>query len=54
MTDKFLSILQENYQAQIAGFYNVDKTDEERKIRNALIEEYKDLIAIYKNLPKSS
>lgn len=44
----FLPILQENYQAQIAGYYNYDKTDEERKIRNAVIEEYKDLIAIYK------
>lgn len=45
--NNFLTVLEENYQAQIAGFYNVDKTDEERKIRNAVIEEYKDLIAIY-------
>jgi hypothetical protein len=44
----FLPVLQENHQAQIAGYYNVDKTDEERKIRNAVITEYADLISIYK------
>lgn len=44
----FLDVLIENYQAQIAGFYNDDKTDAERAKRNAVIEEYQDLIAIYK------
>ena len=44
-----LSVLEENYQAQIAGYYNVDTTDEERKIRNAVIEEYQNLISIYKH-----
>lgn len=45
----FFPVLEENYQAQIAGYYNVDKTDEERKIRNAVIKEYQDLISIYKS-----
>lgn len=45
----FLDVLQVNYQAQIAGYYNDDKTDEERKIRGAVIQEYEDLIAIFKN-----
>ena len=45
----FLSILQENHQAQIAGFYNDDKTDVEKAKRNAVIEEYQDLISIYKS-----
>jgi hypothetical protein len=44
----FIVVLQENLQAQISGYYNVDKTDLEKEIRNAVIEEYKDLIAIYK------
>lgn len=49
----FLKILQENYQIQTAAFYNIDKTDEDKAKRNAVIEEYKDLIAIYKcnNVP---
>lgn len=46
----FLDVLVENYQAQIAGFYNDDKTDAERAKRNAVIEEYQDLIAIFKRL----
>ena len=45
----FLPVLIENMQAQIAGYYNVDTTDEERKVRNAVIEEYRDLISIYKH-----
>lgn len=45
----FLDVLTENYQAQIAGFYNDDKTDAERAKRNAVIEEYQDLIAIFKS-----
>lgn len=51
----FLDVLVENYQAQIAGFYNDDKTDAERAKRNAVIEEYQDLIAIFKQsyLPSS-
>ena len=44
----FIVVLQENLQAQISGYYNVDKTDLEKEKRNAVIEEYKDLIAIYK------
>lgn len=48
INEGFFAVLEENYQAQIAGFYNDDKTDEERKIRNAVIEEYQDLIAIFK------
>ncbi len=48
----FLSVLEENYQAHIAGYYNMDKTEEDRKIRSAIIQDYKDLIAIYKNLTK--
>jgi len=47
--ESFLSILTENYQAQIAGYYNVDKTIKDKEKRNAVIEEYKDLIAIYKS-----
>lgn len=47
--DDWLKVLQENLQAQIAGFYNHDKTPEEKKIRNAVIQEYKDLIAIFKH-----
>jgi len=43
-----IDILVENHQAQIAGFYNDDKTDEEKKKRNAVIEEYSDLIGIFK------
>ena len=46
----FIVVLQENLQAQISGYYNVDKTDLEKEKRNAVIEEYKDLIAIYKAL----
>lgn len=46
--DAFSKVLEENWQAQIAGYYNCDKTDEERKIRTAVIEEYKDLIVLYK------
>jgi hypothetical protein len=49
----FLLVLTENWQAQIAGYYNLDKTDEERKIRNAVIQEYQDLIAIYKSKYKT-
>lgn len=49
----FLPALQENYQAQIAGYYNDDKTDEERKIRQAVITEYEDLISIYKHRTRS-
>ena len=45
----FIAVLQENLQAQIAGYYNVDKTDAQREKRNAVIEEYKDLIAICKS-----
>lgn len=45
----FIAVLQENLQAQIAGYYNVDKTDAQREKRNAVIEEYKDLIAIFKS-----
>lgn len=45
----FFKVLEENYQAQIAGFYNDDKTAEEKKIRNAVIKEYSDLIQIYKS-----
>lgn len=45
----FLSVLTENHQAQIAGYYNIDKTDAEREKRNAVIEEYSDLISIYKS-----
>jgi uncharacterized protein YktA (UPF0223 family) len=45
----FLKILQENHQAQIAAFYNIDKADEDKAKRNAVIEEYTDLIAIYKS-----
>ena len=48
----FLQVLQDNYQAQIAGFYNVDKTDLEKAKRSAVIEEYQDLIAIYKSNSK--
>lgn len=48
-TKDFLPVLQENWQAQIAGYYNHDKTDTERAIRQAVIDEYKDLISIYKN-----
>lgn len=44
----FIVVLQENLQAQISGYYNVDKTDAEKEKRNAVIEEYKDLIAIFK------
>ena len=44
----FFPVLEENYQAQIAGFYNYDKTDEERRKRLAVIQEYEDLISIYK------
>lgn len=44
----FITVLQENLQAQISGYYNVDKTDAEKEKRNAVIEEYKDLIAIFK------
>lgn len=47
--DDWLKVLQENLQAQIAGFYNHDKTPAEKKIRNAVIQEYKDLIAIFKH-----
>ncbi len=47
--ESFLIILDVNMQAQIAGYYNDDKTDAERAIRNAVIEEYKDLIDIYKH-----
>lgn len=47
--EKLLYILRDNQQAQIAGYYNHDKTDEERKIRNAVIEEYRDLIMIFKH-----
>lgn len=46
---RWIDILRENQQAQIAGYYNIDKTDEERKIRNAVIEEYRDLILIFKS-----
>lgn len=46
--DEVLSVLEENWQAQIAGYYNHDRTDEERKIRNEIIREYHDLIAIFK------
>jgi alcohol dehydrogenase class IV len=49
MKKDFLSILDKNMQAQIAAYYNIDKTDEEKKIRNVIINEYKDLIAIYKS-----
>lgn len=45
----FIAVLQENLQAQIAAYYNVDKTDAQREKRNAVIEEYKDLIAIFKS-----
>ncbi len=45
----FLDVLINNYQAQISGYYNFDKTDEERAKRNAVIEEYEDLIAIFKS-----
>lgn len=45
----FLGVLQDNWQTQIAAFYNIDKTGEEKKIRNAVIQEYSDLIAIYKS-----
>ena len=45
----FMSVLDENLQAQISGYYNVDKTDAEKEKRNAVIEEYKDLIAILKS-----
>jgi hypothetical protein len=46
----FLSVLEENYQAQIARYYNDGfKTEGERKLINAIIEEYKDLIAIFKS-----
>lgn len=45
----FIAILDENLQAQIAGYYNIDKTDAEREKRNAVIEEYKDLISIFKS-----
>lgn len=48
----FFPVLEENYQAQIAGYYNHDKTPIEREKRNAVIKEYEDLIAIYKNLNK--
>lgn len=47
--NNFLPVLDENMQAQIAGYYNDDKTDEERQKRNAVIDEYKDLILIYKH-----
>jgi hypothetical protein len=47
--NELLNILIENQQAQIAGYYNQDKTEEERKIRNAVIEEYRDLILILKS-----
>jgi len=43
-----IDVLQENHQAQIAGYYNHDKTDTEREKRNAVIEEYADLIGIFK------
>ena len=49
----FLPVLQENWQAQIAGFYNVDKTLEEQEQRKKVIAEYQDLIAIYKNMKKN-
>ena len=45
----FIVVLQENLQAQISGYYNVDKTAAEKEKRNAVIEEYKDLIAIFKS-----
>ena len=44
-----LAVLDENLQAQIAGYYNLDKTELEKEKRNAVIEEYKDLIAIMKS-----
>jgi hypothetical protein len=44
----FLLVLIANWQTQIAEYYNQDKTDEERSKRNAIIEEYQYLIAIYK------
>lgn len=53
IAQQFIAILQENYQAQIAGFYNDDKTDEEMKIRQAVIQEYEDLIGIFKARAKT-
>ena len=43
-----IDVLSENHQAQIAGYYNDDKTDAEREKRNAVIEEYSDLLIIFK------
>lgn len=42
------SILEENYQAQIAAYYNIDKSEDEMQKRSAVIQEYKDLIGILK------
>jgi hypothetical protein len=44
-----LDILRENQQAQIAAYYNYDAEGEERNKRNAVIEEYRDLILIVKS-----
>lgn len=35
----FLPVLIDNQQAQIAGYYNVDTTDEQRKITNAVLND---------------
>lgn len=44
-----LEVLEENYQAAIAGYYNYDKTEIEKERGKALIEEYQDLIGIFKH-----
>lgn len=50
--ENFLDVLTINYQAQIAGFYNIDKTESERNARKAVMQEYQDLIHIYKHKNK--